>query len=99
MEVASTSLQFRIAYPHIFRHPQPARSRAALEPLRGLEELTEQDVKVVDAVFPLHRIAPAVIGGRLQPPLNRFANVNVFLLDGLAETDGLPYPLPRLFRM
>jgi hypothetical protein len=65
-EVLTTSLRLRIAYAANFRHPCHSRDEAEpglQRPLGILQEFTKQEMKVVHAIFPFHRIAPAVIGG------------------------------------
>lgn len=43
---------------------------------------------MVDAVFALDGVAAAVVGSGLQAALDRFADVDVFLLNDVAEGDG-----------
>src|SRR6266478_9173533 len=54
--------------------------------LRLPQEFAEQHVKMVDTVFTLHGVAPAVVGGRPQATLNICAEADVFLLDFVAES-------------
>src|SRR5260370_13287326 len=67
------------------RGPSPERSRQHHRRLRLPQEFAKQHVKMVNAVFTFHGVAPAVIGGRAQTTLNIFAEADVFLLDFVAE--------------
>src|SRR6516162_2972824 len=67
--------------------------RLALLRSRLAEELGKQHVEMVDAVFTLHGVAPAVVGGRAQATLHVFAEDDVFPLDFVAESYGLGHAL------
>src|SRR6266700_2522834 len=67
------------------RGPSRERSRQNHRRLRLPQEFAEQHVKMVDAVFTLHGVTPAVIGGRPQTTLNIFAEADIFLLYFVAE--------------
>src|ERR1700740_771853 len=62
------------------------------------EELSQQHMKVMDAVLSLHRIPPTIVGCRLQTALHAFAQSDVFLLHLVAESDRLLDPLLHRFR-
>src|SRR5713101_3161470 len=49
------------------------------------EEFAKQHVEMVNAIFTLHGVTPAVVGRRAQTALNIFAEADVFLLDFIAE--------------
>src|SRR5258706_11051616 len=49
------------------------------------EEFAEQHVEMVNTIFALDGVAPAVIGRRAQTALNVFAKTDVFLLHFIAE--------------
>src|SRR6266700_368277 len=80
------------------RGPSRERSRHHRR-LRLPQEFAEQHVKMVDAVFTLHGVTTAVIGGRPQAALNIFTEADIFLLDFIAEGHGAPDALLILLRV
>ncbi|MDX6289554.1 MAG: hydroxide adenosyltransferase N-terminal domain, partial [Blastocatellia bacterium] len=54
---------------------------------RAREIRIEQAVKKVFACFASHRQAARLIGSRIQPSLHRFTDVQVFLLNAIADID------------
>ena len=85
--VGSSNLPGRATFTNIYK----TRSRLA-------EELSEQHVKVVDAILTLDRVAPAVVGGGAQAALHVFAETDVFLLDFVTEGNGSLNAFPTVFR-
>src|SRR6267143_1534039 len=72
----------------IRRAPSEGRSRQHLYQLHLPEEFTEQHMKMMNTVFALDRITPAVVGRRVQASLNVFAESNIFVLHFIAKRDG-----------
>src|SRR5258708_969497 len=68
--------------------PSRERSRRHHRRLRLPQEFAEQHVKMVNAVFTLDGVTPAVIGGRPQAALNVFTEADIFLLDFITESHG-----------
>src|SRR6266540_5679372 len=58
-----------------------------------------QPVEVVNAALAPHRVAPPVVGPRLEPLLDRFADRGVLPLDLVGELDRLPDRLPHAWRI
>src|ERR1700693_2720310 len=56
--------------------------------LRAAEELAEQHVEMVHAIFPLYRVAPAIVGRGTKTTLHIFAQPNIFLLHLITESNG-----------
>ena len=54
---------------------------------------------MVDAVFAFSGIAPAIVGRRIQPPLDTPTQFDIFLLDFVAEGHGALDALADLFGM
>src|SRR5713226_9970979 len=69
----------------IRRGPSGERSRQHFYQLHLSEKFAEQHMKVVNAVFALDGVAPAVIRRGAQTALNIFAETDVFLLHFIAE--------------
>ena len=61
------------------------------------EKSAEKHVEMVNAVLSLHRIAAAIVRGGLQAALDGFANVHVFLLNRVTESDGFGGALASFF--
>ena len=59
----------------------------------AFEELAEEHMKMMDAVFALHRVAAAIVGRGAQTFLDIFAEADIFLLDVVAEGDSFLHSL------
>src|SRR5271155_4271850 len=63
------------------------------------EKLPQQHMKVMYPIFPLHRIAPAIVSRRMQALLHVAAQHDIFLLHFVAEGDGPLDALPIFRRL